>query len=800
MCHRVLMKSQSISRRWVFYIISGLVAILAVCTLILFTLYDIQSEKVVLLTITWALVGITWAITGIFSNIITIKASKPIKVSRERLTGQLLPDTSNFVDRSGDSTRLVEALENYQIVNLHGRKGSGKSHFLAFASDIANKHRVAEKDHLCLNKLSKFSVVYFDLSEALGFDDILSQLFNSHLPDMSVSWENFVQAIDVAFGKTSIILILDNVNAQDLSLPLGSAVYKYIAHRPTDKVLLGSIVPVRFHNLPIHCQKFDGFNRTAIVDLAIKSGLNLNEESLSKVEQASDGLPLYLNLLFTHWEDCYGAPGGISSGLRELLGNSILPRLSSNGNELLVGIALLSVINPEVNVRSLERLPVDRIEEGLSELVAFSLLVKRERSNVQFVKIHDLIRDSVIEICDTNIQPIAQMLAIDAMNRDLKNESAIYWMFTDFELGDNRDLLKMLIGVVREAAATKNYPLLSTLALLSETRKQVKKLMLQNDEVRNALAYAQASSLAGAGLYNSSVDCIEKNTPLIFRKLVEPSNLLQLEFEIAYLHADLLHLQNRYDEALDSMFHLRRIAQDSQFYGSAAKIEWAIGHIIRHQGKQLDVAFEHFEMAEELARKLDDIYTVVFSATGMLGIQVYLKDIPEKSMEKLNKLEDELQDNPQYENYLPKIWKCQSQVLFDAGKIDEAHSRLAKAIAEALEMNDRLLFNYYFQRAEFFRFQGDVEKAVHDYLKVLEFGRVNGDRNLISNSLLGIAEAEASNNTLIHHLSEADRRSSVLQARAIAEDAGIVVTQRHAEGTLIRLEKAHFEARNLALF
>ena len=432
--------------RWSFYFISILLAFLALYTLAVFARSDAGTNQNSWLSIIWALIGISWASTGVISNVINIKASTGIQtINKKRLIGELLPNTTAFVDRGFDSVKLVEAIKDNQVVNLHGRKGSGKSHFLAYVSDIANSHKVAKNDHQILSDLSAFSVVYFDLSESLGFSDVVTKLFSTYMPKSPASWDNFVEAIDSAFRKEPVILILDNINASALWHPLGTAVFRYLGRRTNDKIVLGSIIPVRFNNLPVYFQRFEGFNRNAIVDFAVQTGLSLDNKTISKIETESDGLPLYLNLLFTHWDKELDSHGGISKGLRELIKHSVIPRLSQDGLELLVGISLLSVVTPEVALSSLNRLPVARIEDRLNELVDFSMLTKRPRKDLHFIKLHDLVRDSVLEICDDAVKPIARLLATDTRNRGLENESAIYWMFSDVENTEDRNSIELLM-------------------------------------------------------------------------------------------------------------------------------------------------------------------------------------------------------------------------------------------------------------------------------------------------------------------------------------------------------------------
>jgi tetratricopeptide (TPR) repeat protein len=110
------------------------------------------------------------------------------------------------------------------------------------------------------------------------------------------------------------------------------------------------------------------------------------------------------------------------------------------------------------------------------------------------------------------------------------------------------------------------------------------------------------------------------------------------------------------------------------------------------------------------------------------------------------------------------------------------------AIERALELNDRLLYNLYFERAEFQRLTGAPEPAIEDYRAVLEFGSGNRDRNLISQALLGLVLSEMTSGRWLHHGTRDDARAALFRARQIASDADIQLTVQLAEQVTTMLD------------
>lgn len=786
---------------WAFYGLTAAALPLAAYSLFLLARQDLQLGQSLRLSIVWALLGLTWAATGIVSNILNIRAALPgDRVPKKGLVGPNLTSLDKVVDRVDEASALVAAIEEHQVTDVHGRKGSGKSHFLLLAADVANGHREAEAAHAPLRGLKRYSAVYLDLSEALGFDDAIAQVFRAHFPSKTASWSQLTKIIDATFRATPVLLILDNINAPGMWSALGQALYYYLSKRPNDRIVLGSIQPIRFHNLPIHGIPFGPFDAEAVTEMAAANGIALSSDGIAELQKRSDGLPLFLRLLFANWDRGADAPGGAGESVRQLLRDAIAPRLNDVSIDLFVCIALMSVTKPDVRQDDLKSLPVDSSLERLEELRAFSLVVRRHRVGRDVYKLHDLVRDAAIEVFAERISPVGQTLAAHALLKDLAAEAAVYALYAAPLGMENADTLELITNVVSDGARAKAYPLLTTLALLSETRTEVKRAMLSNPVLYNALLFARCTALAGAGDYVAATKDLEIGAARIFRTLADGGPVTQLEFDMAFLHADLVHLQNRYDEAFEAFSALRGATEQPAFAASKPRAEWALGHVLRHQGRSLDDALSHFDKALSFAEEIEDLPTIVSSTTGRTTIDILMKRAGGETLSRLDALQARLESAPTSANFLPKIWKSQSQLAFMNGDSATAHRLIGKCVAHALENNDRLLFNYYFERAEFHRLDGHFAASIDDYGRVLEYGRENGDRNLISNALLGIVEAELSDGRFLHHKSSADMRASVLQARAIALDADIQITVQQAELTLAKLEGSAGDRTRLFLF
>lgn len=292
-----------------------------------------------------------------------------------------------------------------------------------------------------------------------------------------------------------------------------------------------------------------------------------------------------------------------------------------------------------------------------------------------------------------------------------------------------------------------------------------------------AAAYGRAAELLGQGRYG---DASEELLTSTISRIGRNGASTELRFELRFMQADLAHLQNRYDDAAQMFKELGSAAAAHGDRALHARCVWARAHVLRHQGRALDQALRLFDEAVRLAEVAGDLYAKVYSVTGATGIKVFRQAIPDSEDQLLANVEAESATSGQG-SYLLEVWKSQAQVAWAQGEQGHAREIIEAAIDKALASNHRLLYNAYFERAEFERFEGDAEAALKDYLRVLEFGNGNGDRNLISMALLGIVLVELSTGKWSHHNSREAARESVVRAQQLAQAADIGVTAQVAK-------------------
>jgi tetratricopeptide (TPR) repeat protein len=175
-------------------------------------------------------------------------------------------------------------------------------------------------------------------------------------------------------------------------------------------------------------------------------------------------------------------------------------------------------------------------------------------------------------------------------------------------------------------------------------------------------------------------------------------------------------------------------------------------------------------------------------------------DVADGQEDQLAAVEYEVATSSAYVSYLLEVWKTQAQLAWWRGARGKASDIVDAAIERALKINDRLLYNLYFERAEFRRLSGEPRAALEDYRSVLEFATGNRDRNIIANALLGVVLAEMTGGWWRHHSSRDDARASLLRARQVALDADIQITVQIAERVTAMLDAPNPAPDDVRLF
>ena len=616
---------------------------------------------------------------------------------RQHLTDLQVPNLmkhDRLINRSDEMEELVRRIDEPNVVNCHGPRGAGKSFLLEHLADVVNGHRRPAGGQR-RPKRAKVAL-YFDLADAAGFEEVQAQVCRAALGTTGATWADFVGSIKRRFKGRRVLLILDNVNSPGLWRPLGEAAYRYLASRPNDKLVLGSIDPVAVGNLDIEHMSVRGLDLEATGELVAARGVEISRSELVELHSGCNGLPLYVRLLTTYGEAVHTGLG------TDLVDEQLVPELPPTARKLLSYASLIALMNRRIPYSELERCLLMKLDGELEIVERRTLMTPIPDDDSRRFKIHDVVRDTALRVLEPEVSEASLHLLNRAYEDSQPEHAALYGMFADpAEIGVGR-FHELLEQVVQTAVKTRNYALLGNLHSRAQEHRRILEFIAADPRRKDLFCFARASELAGLGRYKEAEDELLSSSSIVRTRWRPDTEASDLQADLRFLQADIAHLLNRYDEAAQMFHELGGWGGHDETPGPAGpRCVWGHGHVLRHQGRNLKRALDLFEQAVQLADASGEVFPKVYSITGATGIKVVMGDVPPDEEQRLAALERNIASTSAHDGHLLEVWKSQAQVAWLRGDSRVAIRIVDAAMERALTLNDRLLYNFYFERAEY---------------------------------------------------------------------------------------------------
>jgi tetratricopeptide (TPR) repeat protein len=741
------------------------------------------------LDIATAVSGVAAVVVAIIGVVLAYRQGREQQPDVSKLTSSELQQKDRLINRDVEMRDLVARIDEHPVVGCHGPRGAGKSFLLKHLADVANGNRRASHGQPKPKHVS--AALYFDLAAAAGFADVCSQICGEALGASDGHWSDFVAYVSRQFKTRRVILILDNVNSSGLWRELGEAVYTYLATREKDKVILGSIDPVVLGNEDVQHIPVQGLDLAATKEFVARRGVTLSCKELTELHGECRGLPLYLRVLSAYGEK----PSGQGTAV---IDEQLIPELPAETRRLLSYTALVGLITRRISHTELAQFPLAHLDDQLEIVEKRTLVTEIPGSSDRYFEIHDILRDTALRVLASDVASAALILFEREYARGQLEHAVLFAMFADpraIGMGRLQDLLETII---RTAVNARNYALLGNLYTRAHEHTKILLFISADQERADLFRFARASELAGLGRYEEAEEELLSSS-VVRARLSPDTEDTELQTDLRFLQADVAHLLNRYDESAQMFADLGSWAASRGRITLHALCAWGQAHVLRHQGRDLEQALRLFKVSAELSDAAGELFPKVKATTGAIGIKVLVGDVCDDDENTLALLEREIAASSSHDGYMLEVWKYQAQIAWLHGRSQEAAEIIGHALERARALNDRLLYNLYFERGDFARLTGDYPSALQDYGRVLEFGEGNRDRNLITSALLGIVLVELAMGQWVDHITREDARSSVLRARQVAVDADIEITASTAEAVIAMMDGAGTETIQVRL-
>lgn len=738
---------------------------------------DPSPETAERLDVAVALSGILGGVAAVATLVLNLsRARGPEEKGASLLSPHLIEDDL-LVDRADEMHDLVARIGSSQIVNCHGQRGAGKSFLLGHLTDVINGHRAPSPDHPAPRGIS--AALYFDLADAVGFEQLGARVCRESLGKADGSWSDFVEYAKEKFGKRRVLLVLDNVNTPGLWPALGTAAYRYLARRPADKVVFGSIDAVVLDNLPVEPVSLSGLDPVAIKEMVVARGGEPNGPFLVELHEQYGGLPFYVRLLTSYMGELEGDRR--AAAVDSVIDGQVIPELAPETRRLLSYASLFGVVTRQVSLGDLEQCPLANLEAEVEVARRLSLISPIPEAGYRQIRVHDLVRDAVLRVLTSEVSDAAALLFERARQQGRTIEAAFYLMFADPEEIEAERFDEVFGGVVRESVSSRNYAVLSNLQERAKQSARVMRFLAADRDRHDLFCFGCASELAALGKYPEAEEALHASSIVNARRGRRLEFDSDLQPELRFLEADLIHLLTRFDEAAVMFEELGEWAKANGQRSLQARCTWSHAHVLRHQGRNLDRVLDLFEEAISLGEESGQLFARAQSIAGASGVKIVTDSVPDDEEARLAGIEAEIAASVSHDGYMLRIWKAQCRLAWYRGNREHAFEIVEAAISRALALNDRALYNLQFERGEFLRLSGRADEAFADYEFALDFANGNGDRNLQANSLLGLVLADCIAGDWPRHGSAEGARATALRARELALEADVTMTVDVAE-------------------
>lgn len=731
-----------------------------------------------------------FAIIGFIGSIVSIisyREQKRTNINKLDIFTSVALKQEHFTNRVNEIKQILDYLDKgTNIINVYGNKGVGKSEFLKIITDYINNnikdtklksfftHNNIKKEKY--RKLKKYKVIYFDLSDKMGIKEIIEDIFSKVFPNITtnqpVSYIHFLNELEKSHADQNIIFIFDNFNNEALRAEFIKVIQSHKEQRNYDLFVIGSVNEFVSYTEKINYVEIEALHDLKVIkDFALKKGINLPDELISKLYSMSQGLPIFLNILLNN-EFISANNRLLKLNIRQYL-IEVVSKLDEETMQILKYCAFLGALNTTLKLNIFIELGFNssQIKTHLEKLIQNSLLIDLSREHY---KIHDTIADFIIENHIEHSKEVTTNLINYYKHKQQYKEVVIYCLLTN-----NFSDKKLIINTIKKEIDNDNLPYLFTLSELIKKYDYINNSFYTMDkEIYSYLVYSYLYLQMGIGAYIEAAELVDNLLKGKIQVIHIQKISSDIEFEFNYLVADLLHLQNQYTRAINDFRMLLNIANNNeQFRNKIPKCMWAIAHSGRHQAENLKAVLDDYHDCFISSSQVNDIKYMCRAINGKLCINLAFNNMKYNYLEEIDKVYG-YADNYDLLNKIV-LSTMKYHAIFLRKKLDFTSSKvfLDKAYKEHKKAGRRLVADLEFEYGEHFRKLEDYTLAYMHYKQAYDFGKNNNDRNLYTHSMLGIILVELISGKFFFHQSSNDIIQSLIENIKISSEANININK-----------------------
>lgn len=673
-----------------------------------------------------------------------------------------------FTDRKPCIKAIDTALQSgTKVINVYGRRGVGKSAFLAFVANYINNN-LGKENSLYGKEIKKMNpklrwrrtAIYLEISAYQDAQKILSEFSNKITGKESDNIREIANKLKRRFFLSKqIIIIFDNLNNPALETAVEDVIRLLWEQSEKFVFIIGSIDNLsllELKNTEIKSISMPVFSETDIneyINNNCKKSQKISAAKIAQILDISEGLPVFVSFLLAAESDDNTAPVNNKS-LHDYI-NKILDTLPDETLEIARYISLLSITTVEVDYYDLVKLGIQNLKKHIYVLENSSVLYFDDAKHV--IKMHELFRDYINTDYMSDLQCKLNNIL---QNTNVKTQfhKKIYYLMLSEHISDTQN--RLMQKIVADAVNEENY---TFLIYLGEHLKRFSELQYNTSygmEINTfkVIIWGYIEGLLGIGNYLAAKDVIN------ICKIAIRNPQSEIDFRLGLTVANLHHLQNEYDVAISSYQCLLVYAVNS-FSIYRAYCYYGIAHSYRHQSLYFDLAIDNYRKAIHYAKKSKNNELTIRCKHELMTVYVFL-DKPSIAGTFIKDMENFINTLPKDSEKLAIIsyYKSKARFLrFYMPSSDKQQYDLLINIRKDYErIKKRLQYNSYFELGEYHRIRKEYKEAYEQYNIAYKFSCKNQDVNLESMCFYGILLLELESNQFVIHNSYNDQKHSLL--------------------------------------
>lgn len=671
----------------------------------------------------------------------------------ERIKHGLQPTIQFNSDVFTDRKSVIDDIFNMikagkQVINIYGKKGIGKSSILKFLSDginnilskaNSNKRHYFDNYFTIINSLY---VNYIELSAQTSLKNVLSNYYSIN----NSSLEEIINKLKKNKNNRKLLLIFDNVNNESLFEEIMDFIETAFSLNFDCCIIVGSVKKCPLFKLSQNYHQaldIKPFDEKDIEQYATNNNISTDKLTIYSIKEMSSGLPIYIKLLLKQTVNYKGYRE--YADMEKYIHLLLLEIHDADENKfnLIIYIALLSIIydsNHGVPVEEIRKfVDVPDIDEVLDTIEYNFSIVEYHRDNSS-VRMHDIIRDSIVKSELSNSTDKIREI-INSFDENEYQKKCFYILLLDKKYKNTKDENTKVIDTIKEAVEKEDY-----LFLLSLGDHFMNIHFLGDYDINNckdlyiAVIWGMIEAYIGVGNYPNAMSVMKKCKTM---PSIRSDNKSELHLRLLLTFANLKHLMNNYDEAIEDYNVILNAIDKYPNYGMYKAIcYWGMAHSQKHIGKNLKIAIRNYDDAIRHGEQ-NIIYKLKSGRERIISYFAISQVDKGKSL--LDELKTDLDTLPQGEYMDIRIGVDRCYVLYEQleNRLNERSlTMLERARVSYKKIGKRLEYDTLFEIGEYYRKMGNYKMALQKYLAAMELSAKNKDHNLETMCSLAIVLCE----------------------------------------------------------